>query len=102
MNKPFIDVGIGLERIDNSFICGQVRTTTSLPGSRTHFAARVDYSDVGNDVYRTNIQIAELNALNAAFAVIKWKKIRGFYADLECESGSVYMVECNVIANDTL
>jgi antirestriction protein ArdC len=29
---------------------------------------------------RCNIQIAELNALNAALAVIKWKKLCGFYA----------------------
>lgn len=99
MDKPFVDVGIGLDRND-SMVYGQVRTTASLPGVRAHFATRVDYSDDGNDVYRTNIQIAELNALNAALAVIKWKKYRGFYADLQREPGSVYMVECNVVGND--
>lgn len=100
MDKPFVDVGIGLERVDDAVVCGQVRTTASLPGMRGHFAGRVDYSDDGNDVYRSNIQVAELNALNAALAVIKWKKFRGFYADFEGESGSVYMVECNLIANE--
>jgi hypothetical protein len=101
MDKPFLDVGIGLEKIDDSVICGQVRTTASLPRMRDHFGKRVDYSDDGNDVYRSNIQITELNALNAALAVVKWKKFRGFYADFERESGSVYMVECNSIANET-
>jgi hypothetical protein len=100
-DKPFIDVGIGLEKIDDSVVCGQVRTTASLPGMRDHFASRVDYSDAGNGVYRSNLQIAELNAMNATLAVVKWKKIRGFFADLEYEPGSVYMLECNVIANDT-
>ena len=33
----------------------------------------------GDDDYNRNIQIADLNALNAAFAVIKWKKLFGFY-----------------------
>jgi hypothetical protein len=29
--------------------------------------------------YRTNIQISELNALNACLAVIRFKQLRGFY-----------------------
>lgn len=35
--------------------------------------------------YDTNIQIAELNALNAALAAIRWKKLWDFYADQEGE-----------------
>ena len=34
-----------------------------------------------DDLYRTNIQTAELNALNAAFAVIRFKQLRGFYLE---------------------
>jgi hypothetical protein len=41
------------------------------------------FEDDCEDDHGTNIQIAELNALNAVFAVIKWKKECGFYADLE-------------------
>lgn len=36
-----------------------------------------------NDDYDYNIQIADLNALNAALTVIKWKKLWGFYLDLD-------------------
>ena len=36
-------------------------------------------ADDANDIYRTNIQISELNALNACLAVIKFKQLRGFY-----------------------
>ena len=42
-------------------------------------------------MYSHNIQIAELNALNAALAVIKWKKLAGFYVDLEGEHFTVYL-----------
>ena len=35
--------------------------------------------DSPDDEYRTNIQISELNALNACLAVIRFKQIRGFY-----------------------
>jgi hypothetical protein len=32
----------------------------------------------GQDAYASNIQVADLNALNACLAVVKWKKLRGF------------------------
>ena len=41
-----------------------------------------------------------MNALNAALAVIKWKKTRGFYADLEKEHHTVYGVSTNVLTNE--
>ena len=34
-----------------------------------------------DDLYRTNIQTAEINALNAALAVTRFKQIRGFYLE---------------------
>jgi hypothetical protein len=38
-----------------------------------------ELADNPNDEYRTNIQISELNALNACLAVILFKQSRGFY-----------------------
>jgi hypothetical protein len=38
-----------------------------------------DEADDPDDIYRTNIQIGELNALNACLAVIRFKQLRGFY-----------------------
>jgi hypothetical protein len=35
-----------------------------------------------NNEYKTNIQVAELNALKAIFAIIKWKQTKEFYCDL--------------------
>jgi len=37
--------------------------------------------DDPDDIYHTNIQIGELNALNACLAVIRFKQLRGFYLD---------------------
>lgn len=38
-------------------------------------------SDAPDDEYRANIQVSELNALNAALAVLRYKQLRGFYVD---------------------
>ena len=41
-----------------------------------------------------------MNALNAALAVIKWKKLSGFYLDMEKEYNATYGIITNVITND--
>jgi hypothetical protein len=79
---PLIDVGIGVER-KNDFLVGIVRVTTGTYEKNDHLLNRISVADDDDDLYDSNIQIAELNALNAAFAVIKWKQMSGFYADGE-------------------
>jgi len=97
---PFVDVGMGVELVDDS-LRGVVRTTTSTPANRESFRTRVSLAegDVNND-YESNIQIADLNALNAALAVIKWKKLFGFYLDFEKEHHSTYSLDCNMLTSD--
>lgn len=98
---PYIDCGMGIEEVDGS-LTGQIRTTTSIPGFSSHIWEKKAISfadeDAGNE-YSQNIQIADLNALNAVLAVIKWKKICGFYLDLERELHSIYPIDGNVIVN---
>jgi hypothetical protein len=99
---PFIDVGMGVYRSDDS-LAGVLAVTTSTPGNREHVWAkkRIDFSDTeGENDYDLNIQIADLNALNAALAVIKWKKLFGFYADLEHEHYAAYSVDGNHLLNE--
>ena len=102
LNVPFIDVGMGIEAIDGR-LTGIVRTSTSTPGKRSHIwdRPRINFAavDEGND-YAKNIQIAELNALNAALAVIRWKKLAGIYLDLELEHFSTYAISGNHILNE--
>ena len=50
-------------------------------------------------MYASNIQVADLNAFNALMAVIKWKKLRGFYRDLEQELHSTYTTDGNLLLN---
>jgi hypothetical protein len=99
---PFIDVGMGVD-LTGTELRGLVRVTTGIPEKRDHLSKRLSFGDGGADNdYSRNIQIADLNALNAALAVIKWKKLCGFYQDLEHEHASLYMINGNVIANEDL
>lgn len=95
----FIDVGMGVEEVDES-LNGILRTTTSTPGKRAHVYRTVPLADGGDEnEYSDNIQIADLNALNAALAVIKWKKLLGFYLDLEHEHSGNYTIDGNHLLN---
>lgn len=97
----FIDVGMGLELVDGS-LGGILRLTTSTAEKREHvYAGRISFSRGGErDIYASNIQVADLNALNAVLAVIKWKKLRGFYRDLEREHHCTYTTDGNLLLND--
>lgn len=98
---PFIDVGMGLELVDGT-LGGVLRVTTSTEGKRDHVhQGRVPFDEDGEDaVYSSNIQVADLNALNAVMAVIKWKKLRGFYRDLEKEHHCTYTTDGNLLLNN--
>lgn len=99
---PFIDVGMGVVECDES-LTGLLRVTTSVPGQRSHVhdRQRIPFADGGeHNAYARNIQIADLNALNAALAVVKWKKLFGFYADLGHEHNSVYQLDGNVLTSE--
>lgn len=100
---PFIDVGMGLHVNDNQQVYGTLRVATSTPAKRDHIAARnriPSGENEPNDIYATNIQVADLNCLNACLAVIKWKKHCGFYADIDEEHFSAYNVDGNNIINE--
>lgn len=98
---PFIDVGIGMEDVDG-LLTGSARVTCVSPEKRDHIETRISFSDPEDNVYDSNVQIAEMNALNAALAVIKWKKRFGFYHDLEKEHHSTYEINVNKIVNDEI
>lgn len=96
----FVDLGMGLYENDSK-LAGLVRTTASTPARRDHVLERIPFSDGdGKNEYQRNIQIADLNALNAALAVIKWKKLYGFYEDFEQEHFSVYGISDNSLVNE--
>jgi hypothetical protein len=99
---PFIDVGMGINEIDGA-LTGLVRVTHSANSNRSHVWAkkRIPFDpDSEENEYDRNIQIADLNALNATLAVMKWKRICGFYHDMEGEFFSAYSIGCNSLVNE--
>jgi hypothetical protein len=97
---PFIDVGMGITLNDES-LGGIVQTTLSTSSRRDNFRRRVSLGDPapGNE-YERNIQVADLNALNAALAVIAWKKLYGFYRDYDKALYSSYTIDCNMLLSE--
>lgn len=100
LGVPFVDVGMGLE-LEDGVLSGILRVTASTPDKRNHVhEGRISFArGDGNNVYSSNIQVADLNALNAVLAVIKWKKLKGFYSDLEREHHSTYTLDGNMLLN---
>lgn len=80
---PFVDVGMGLSLSKDGPIKGMLRTTyyATDRAEELRAAGHAETQDAPEGIYRTNIQIAELNALNAAVAVVRFKQLRGFYVD---------------------
>lgn len=101
---PFVDVGMGLHLVDGSLV-GQLRVTTSSAGMREQVRRKGRIPLVGtgiDDVYSRNIQVADLNMLNAALAIMRWKRLRGFYMDLEREHFSLFTIDGNHLLNEDL
>ena len=99
LNVPFVDTGMGLD-LGGDSLGGIVRVTASTPEKRDHIQNRISFAGDGEeDIYESNIQVADLNALNAVMAVIKWKKILNFYRDDEEEHHSTYTIDGNMLLN---
>jgi hypothetical protein len=98
----FIDVGMGLQ-IKDGALTGILRATTSTPAKRDHVRGnhRVSFAPaLGPNDYSRNIQVADLNAFNAVLAIIKWKKLCGFYHDLTREHHTTYLLETSKLGRE--
>jgi molybdopterin/thiamine biosynthesis adenylyltransferase len=98
---PFIDVGMGIQLGENNTLGGIVTVITSTANKRDHVRSRTAFSD-GEAVneYSQNVQISELNALNAALAVIKWKKLCGYFDDVTKEHYCAYTIRSNQLISE--
>jgi tRNA A37 threonylcarbamoyladenosine dehydratase len=99
MNIPFIDVGLGVNSC-NEKLLGSIRVTVGTDTKNDHLVNRIGSEETGNNEYSKNIQMAELNCMNATLAVIKWKKIVGFYQDIKQEHNILYCLITNKIFNE--
>ena len=80
---PFVDTGMELTVLpEANAILGTCRATLCTAGKSDHFGRCAPQGDApGDDLYRSNIQVADMNMLNAVLAVQLWKKHCTFYLD---------------------
>ena len=90
---------MGLNIVDDRLI-GTVRVTAGTKEKNDHFTRRIPFAENDDNDYDENIQIAELNALGAVLAIVKWKKMIGFYQDLEKEHHSTYDINVSQLTTD--
>jgi len=80
LGLPFVDASIGVERSADNRLVALIEVNGSTQANRQSFRQNVDFGPVAmDDPYADNIQIAELNAMNAGLAVLWWKKHAGIY-----------------------
>ncbi|WP_343684980.1 ThiF family adenylyltransferase [Asticcacaulis sp.] len=98
---PFIDCGIGVGLEDDTLDgCARVSLITpEMTWKDIELMLPFGEGDDEDDVYRKGVQIADLNAINAAMAVFRWKRYLTYYRDERHEINSVYMVEGNMLSN---
>ncbi|MDP9332012.1 MAG: ThiF family adenylyltransferase [Actinomycetota bacterium] len=81
MGLTFVDCSVGVVMPEASdVLLAAVQIAASTPENREMLHGKVDFGAVDDeDPYAENIQVAELNALNATMAVLWWKKHVGLY-----------------------
>lgn len=78
---PFIDVGIGIDkRTETLKLHARARVTLITP-STAHLIDHLPVADDTDEAIYGNIQLSELNALNANLALIRYKQHLQFFTD---------------------
>lgn len=80
---PFVDTGMELTVLpEANAILGTCRATLCTTVKWDHFGHCAPQTDTPrNDLYRSNIQVVDMNMLNAVLAIQLWKKHCAFYLD---------------------
>lgn len=88
---PYVDCGMGLGRSNNG-LSGFIRVTGTGREAfeRNRDSVRLPTGNAANDEYRKQAQITELNALNAAMAVIRFKQHFGLFENLNDATCSIF------------
>jgi len=81
MNLSFVDCSLGVVKSNaGDVLLASVEINASTSEHRTTIHEMVDFGAVDDDdPYTENMQIAELNAMDAVLAVLWWKKHLGLY-----------------------
>lgn len=81
MGKPFVNASMGVKKPGGGDrLQAVVEVNGSTNENRRSLREKVDFGELDpDDPYTENIQVADLNALNGAMAVLWWKKWAGIY-----------------------
>jgi tRNA A37 threonylcarbamoyladenosine dehydratase len=78
---PFIDVGMGVDKVpEDTKLIARLRVT-AIDSETKALVDRLPVADDQEDAVYDNIQVAELNAMNAMLAIILYKQKLGFYSE---------------------
>lgn len=95
-----IDCGMGMQvSAGEQKLWGTIRTTSSTPATREQAARLMPLVDRDDEIYRSNIQIVEMNAMSAAMAVMRWKRMVGMFGDDRRETESTYNTALSQLSN---
>lgn len=102
---PFVDTGMEVVRTEGGALGGAVRATYCSADEEGRQVSQNYICMEGGaleNMYDANIQIAELNALNAALAVIRWKRSCGYYGPSDRQRGVSYANMVYSLSGDCL
>jgi hypothetical protein len=99
ISVPFIDVGLGVNAVEGALL-GSIRVTIGTDKMHSHLKERIGEDETDVNEYASNIQIADLNCMNATMAVIAWKRFVGFYQDLKKAHNSLYFINTGKLLNE--
>lgn len=85
---PAIEVGMGI-RDEGGCLSGLLAVVNHFPGVSGSVASA---SMGGANEYDRNIQVADLNCLNAMLAVVNWKKYLSYYAEAQPVDDTIYRI----------
>lgn len=78
---PFVDVGMGVDRVvEDTKLIARLRVT-AIDRESLALLEKLPVADDTEDAVYNNIQVVELNAMNAMLAVIIYKQKIGFYSE---------------------
>lgn len=78
---PFIDVGIGVDKITETTELHARARVTFVTNETANLVASLPVADDTEDAVYNNIQLVELNAINAMLAIARYKQYLKFYTD---------------------
>ena len=99
MGIPFVDVGIGVEKIEDAMMLHGRARVTLVTSTTPHLVDTLPCADDADEHVYGNIQLAELNSLNANLALIRYKQHLQFFTDEENPNSINYKISWNQIAH---